>query len=106
MSRERTAPAPSENDDQLRSVITKTRLALCVFAAETTTNAPVVTITPARLQIRMRRRSCASASAPPKIVTVTSGTNCAIARMPTARLEPVMSNICTDTSTGSMRHAM
>ena len=102
---DRTAPAPSENDDHAASESTKTSAALSTPKPETATSAPVESATPPRLPSSSRRRSWLSASAPPTIVSVTSGMNCTIASSPTARFEPVRRYTCTDVSTGSIRHA-
>ena len=102
---ERTAPAPSENDDHAASESTKTSAVLSTPRPVTAASAPVESATPPMLATSIRRRSWLSASAPPTIVSVTSGMNCTIASRPTARVDPVRRYTCTDVSTGSIRHA-
>ena len=88
---ERMPPTPRQKNDAEKNARTKhAHSAGCGTAAFTTSPTPVIAI-PSCVQRSSRRRSTASASAPPSSVSVTSGTSSTKESAATASVEPVSS---------------
>ena len=86
---DRDAPAPNAENAVAKNARTKHAATLGFDSAELTTRPATDAAVPSSVQMRSRRRSSASAAAPPMKVNVSSGINSTSAIRPTANVDPV-----------------